>query len=53
MQNSDIRQLSVVRNMIYFLLQASKSKDKNLPLKNITIFLESIFEILQMILLKK
>ncbi len=47
---SDFQKLKTARTMFHFLIVASKTTDKNLQLKETTIFLESIYELLASII---
>ena len=50
MQNlSNYKNLSTAIRMVYFLLVASKTTDKNTSLKDATYFIESIYKLLKSI----
>ena len=47
MQNlSNSKKLETATHMIYFLLNASKTTDRNVPLKDTTKFLKGVYELL-------
>ena len=47
---SNIQKLKAARTMLHLLIVASKTTDKNLPLKKTTDFLESIYDLLASII---